>query len=367
MKPGFLSVVTYGNPPTEIPRPDGRTSGRRLALAEWIGSPQNPLTARVIVNRALAEPLRPRHRRDARELRQDGRAADASGAARLAGGRVHEPRLEHQADQQADDDVRGLPDGLGLRARAATRRAIRRTATCGASARSGSTPRSCATACWPSAATSIWRSAASRSSRSSPKDILDRAVPRQVGEHARRARRPGGAASTSIAGGRCRIPMFDTFDHPDMNVTAGARNVSTVPTQALTLLNNPFVLAQAELLAERVSSEAERSGDAGRSRPIGSRWRGRRPKPSVDVALELVKAQSLGRFHPRAAEPRRVHLHEVSHVASMQPALLGSPRVPVPVGRRHQRPGAGVSARSRRPAGGAPAGPTRCAAQAARA
>ena len=39
------------NPPTEIPRPDGRTSGRRLALAEWLGSTDNPLTARVIVNR----------------------------------------------------------------------------------------------------------------------------------------------------------------------------------------------------------------------------------------------------------------------------------------------------------------------------
>ena len=39
-------------------------------------------------------------------------------------------------------------------------------------------------------------------------------------------------------------PMFDTFDHPDMNVTAGARHVSTVPTQALTLLNNPFVLSR---------------------------------------------------------------------------------------------------------------------------
>ena len=51
-------------------------------------------------------------------------------------------------------------------------------------------------------------------------------------------------------------PMFDTFDHPDMNVTAGARNVSTVPTQALTLLNNPFVLAQAQRLAERVTRDA---------------------------------------------------------------------------------------------------------------
>ena len=51
MKPGFIEVITFGNPPTEIPRPDGRTSGRRLALAQWIASPQNPLTARVIVNR----------------------------------------------------------------------------------------------------------------------------------------------------------------------------------------------------------------------------------------------------------------------------------------------------------------------------
>ena len=51
-------------------------------------------------------------------------------------------------------------------------------------------------------------------------------------------------------------PMFDTFDNPDMNVVAGARNVSTVPTQALTLMNNPFVLDQAERLAERVSREA---------------------------------------------------------------------------------------------------------------
>jgi hypothetical protein len=33
MKPGFLSVALHGEHPTEIPRPDGRTSGRRLALA----------------------------------------------------------------------------------------------------------------------------------------------------------------------------------------------------------------------------------------------------------------------------------------------------------------------------------------------
>lgn len=51
MQPGFISVATYGNPPVEDPPANGRTSGRRRALAEWLGSPENPLTARVIVNR----------------------------------------------------------------------------------------------------------------------------------------------------------------------------------------------------------------------------------------------------------------------------------------------------------------------------
>ena len=51
-------------------------------------------------------------------------------------------------------------------------------------------------------------------------------------------------------------PMFDTFDHPNMNVTAGARDVTTVPTQALTLLNNPFVLDQAKKLADLVCQQA---------------------------------------------------------------------------------------------------------------
>ena len=48
------------------------------------------------------------------------------------------------------------------------------------------------------------------------------------------------------------FPFFDTFDLPDQNQTAAARNVSTVATQALTLMNNAFVLRQAELFADRL-------------------------------------------------------------------------------------------------------------------
>jgi len=49
------------------------------------------------------------------------------------------------------------------------------------------------------------------------------------------------------------LPFFEVFDLPDQNLTCGARNVSTVPTQALTLMNDEFVLRQAKLFADRVN------------------------------------------------------------------------------------------------------------------
>jgi hypothetical protein len=52
------------------------------------------------------------------------------------------------------------------------------------------------------------------------------------------------------------FPMFEVFDLPDQNITCSRRNVSTVPTQALTLLNDDFVLRQAQLFANRVAETA---------------------------------------------------------------------------------------------------------------
>ena len=49
-----------------------------------------------------------------------------------------------------------------------------------------------------------------------------------------------------------KYPMFEVFDAPDENVTCEGRVVSTVPTQALTLLNNEFVIGQSKAFAERV-------------------------------------------------------------------------------------------------------------------
>jgi hypothetical protein len=90
-------------------------------------------------------------------------------------------------------------------------------------------------------------------------------------------------------------PMFDTFDHPDMNVTAGARHISTVPTQALTLLNNPFVLNEAARLAARVKEQAsDRASQVDRAYRIALA----RPATPAEVAIgtELIAKQSLESF-----------------------------------------------------------------------
>jgi hypothetical protein len=46
--------------------------------------------------------------------------------------------------------------------------------------------------------------------------------------------------------------LFEVFDFADPNTCLGRRNVSTVATQALYLMNSPFVLDQARLAARRV-------------------------------------------------------------------------------------------------------------------
>jgi hypothetical protein len=50
VEPGFLKCIIGKDEPAKIPF-SGGGSGRRLALAEWIASAENPLTARVMVNR----------------------------------------------------------------------------------------------------------------------------------------------------------------------------------------------------------------------------------------------------------------------------------------------------------------------------
>jgi hypothetical protein len=52
------------------------------------------------------------------------------------------------------------------------------------------------------------------------------------------------------------VPMFTAFDYPSPISTIGARTVSTVPSQALLMMNNEFVAQQASKWAEAVVKDA---------------------------------------------------------------------------------------------------------------
>jgi hypothetical protein len=81
------------------------------------------------------------------------------------------------------------------------------------------------------------------------------------------------------------LPMLEIFDLPNQNISCGARNVSTVPTQALALMNDDFVLRQSQLFANRIEEAAPND-----------------PQKQVDLAYQLA----LGR--PPDASERKLAL-----------------------------------------------------------
>jgi hypothetical protein len=97
-------------------------------------------------------------------------------------------------------------------------------------------------------------------------------------------------------------PMFLAFDYPVPFTAIGRRSVSNVPAQALTLLNNPFVTQQAQLWARRVLAEPGQSDRQRVARMYESGF-GRLPtETELDEALAFLAEQGkeYGRTDERA-------------------------------------------------------------------
>ncbi|HYO82194.1 MAG TPA: DUF1553 domain-containing protein, partial [Bryobacteraceae bacterium] len=279
MQPGFVTVATYSVLPTELPPAHGRTSGRRRALAEWLVSPDNPLTARVAVNRIwhhhfgrgivptldnfgkMGEPPTHPELLDWLALEFVGRGWSVKQMHRLIMTSEAYRMSSQFADQQnlaRDGENRYL---WRFRARRLEAEIVRDNilAVSGALNRVVSGP-----PVFPEL----------------QKDILSQM------KHGIWRNQPDGPDvwRRSVYIYRKRglpFPMLESFDLPDQNVSCGARAVSTVPTQALILMNDEFVLKQAELFAGRIR---EKGGD-----PVETAWMlalGRPPEPRE---RELVK------------------------------------------------------------------------------
>ena len=90
--------------------------------------------------------------------------------------------------------------------------------------------------------------------------------------------------------------MLMQFDYPDANVHAEKRSVTTSPMQKLFLLNNPFVLEQAKMLAARL----ERS-----PRPLGGEGKGEGVPPASERIENAYRV-----LFARKPEKREVELAE---------------------------------------------------------
>ncbi len=249
---GFLKVATYGSAPAV---PD-QQSGRR-ELAEWITSRSNPLTARVTANRVW------------QHLFGEGLVRTVDNFGTTGETPSHPELLDHLAVnlQQSGWSLKSL-----VRETVLSRTYRLASGVEEVNLKSEISNLKSATAIDPENRL-LWRQnrrrldvEAMRDAILSASGLLDRTMfgrtmksPKQDGPNANigemtyvfdDARR---SVYTPIFRNRL-LEIFDSFDFANPNVSLGRRNVTTVPTQALYLMNSPFVMDQSREAARELLS-----------------------------------------------------------------------------------------------------------------
>jgi hypothetical protein len=92
------------------------------------------------------------------------------------------------------------------------------------------------------------------------------------------------------------FPLLDVFDLPNQNISCGARIVSTVPTQALALMNDEFIVRQAQLFANRLEEAVP--ADPRKQVELGYRLALSRPPEDEErkVAIDFLARHKLADF-----------------------------------------------------------------------
>ena len=248
VQPGFLSILDPS--PARITRPTGvNSTGRRSALAEWLASPGNPLTARVMVNRIW-------HYHFGRGIA--GTPSDFG----IMGER---PSNKELLDYLAAEFVE---NGWSIKH-------LHKLILLSNTYRQSSTYRAEAAEADPQDKY-LWRYPRHRLEAETIRDemlaVSGKLNPKMGGPGVfpplpdglttrggwKKDEDPSEANRRSVyifVRRNTRYPMLESFDMPDTHESCGRRNMTVTPTQSLALLNSAQVLEWARALASRVAND----------------------------------------------------------------------------------------------------------------
>ena len=290
--PGFPEVFGVPDP---VVKATADKAGRRTALAEWVASPSNPMTARVMMNRVWhnhfgkgivptpndfgkfgEKPTNP-------EL-LDYLASEfvARGWSLKAMHRLILSSSVYQLSATARPENLKVDPANTLRWRFDMRRLSSEEVRDSILTVSGKLDR---TMYGPSVYPKI------------PKDVLaGQSVPGQGWHYD--ARNPDASNRRSIyvhVKRNLQVPILAIHDQADPDTTCPVRYTTTVPTQALGLLNGEFANEQAATFAKHMASEAP--GDLGKQVTAALRLTAGRVPTAAEVARDVDFVRTLQKRH----------------------------------------------------------------------
>ena len=250
VQPGTLAVLVAGKPFTHLPpSPQAKTSGIRLAFARWLTQPDHPLTARVLVNRLWLHHF------------GQGIVATPDNFGKTGAPPSHPELLDWLATE--------------LVAKQWSMKAMHRLMVTSQAYRQNSAldPLAHAQAKLVDPDNRLlWRQRLRRLEGEPLRDavlaVAGKLNPRMFGPPVPMVRRGNGEIVTPADSSGDRrsvylqvrrsqpLTFLQLFDQPVIETNCTRREVSTVASQALTLLNSEFMQVQAAHFADRVLKEA---------------------------------------------------------------------------------------------------------------
>ncbi|MBK8000843.1 MAG: DUF1549 domain-containing protein [Verrucomicrobia bacterium] len=279
VEPGFLSALDPNPAKVQIVA-NKKSTGRRLTLADWIASPQNPLTARVLVNRVWQGYF------------GEGLVATPNDFG-LAGAQPENPEL---LDWLAGEFVR---NGWSMKKlhRLVVTSATYRQASRDPRRLSAEQLRDALLAVSglltnKAGGPPVWPDLPPENLQANPA-FLDDNAEKTKGWYPSPKPEQNVRSVYLVQKRTVRVPFMETFDLPENSASCARRNESTVAPQALSLLNSPLAVEAARSFSQRVVAEAGESPQRQIERAFQLALQRRPAKAELEACLRMASQRSL--------------------------------------------------------------------------